>query len=60
MTSAANRCSRSMLSVVDWPRKSKINSCTPMVAKVLMSPAISSGSPENGRREPSGDGMPVS
>jgi hypothetical protein len=49
-----------MLSAMDWPRQSKINSCTPIAAKVWMSPAICSGSPEKGRRDPSGDGTPVS
>src|SRR5690242_16041773 len=39
MTSATNRCRRSTLSAIDWPRKSKINSWTPSAAKVLMSPA---------------------
>jgi hypothetical protein len=43
----ANHCRRSLLSVMDWPRQSKINSCTPIAAKVRMSPAMSSGSPEN-------------
>jgi alkanesulfonate monooxygenase SsuD/methylene tetrahydromethanopterin reductase-like flavin-dependent oxidoreductase (luciferase family) len=32
---------------MDWPRQSKINSCTLIAAKVRMSPAMSSGSPEN-------------
>ena len=47
-----------MLSVMDWPRQSKISSCTPIAANVLISPAMSSGSPEKGRRDPSGDATP--
>ena len=49
-----------MLSEIDWPRQSKISSCTPIAVKVRMSPAMCSGSPEKSRRDPSGDGMPVS
>jgi hypothetical protein len=45
---------------MDRPRKSKINSCTPIAEKIRMSPAMSSDSPEKGRRDPSGDGMLVS
>ena len=60
ITSVANHCRRSMLSAMDWPRQSKISSCTPIAAKFRMSPAICSGSPEKGRREPSSEGMPVS
>jgi hypothetical protein len=50
----ANCCRRSMLSPSDRPRQSKINSCTPIVAKARMSRAMSCGSPEKGRRDPSG------
>ena len=49
-----------MLSAVDWPRKSKIRSCTPIAANVRMSPAILF---PVGRTRPVGavgDGMPVS
>ena len=60
VTSVANHSKRSMLSAMDWPRQSKTSSRTPIAAKRRMSPAISSGAPENGRRDPSGDGMPVS
>jgi hypothetical protein len=60
VTSVVNHSKRSMLSAMDWPRQSKTSSCTPIAAKRRMSPAISSGAPENGRRDPSGDGMPVS
>jgi hypothetical protein len=49
-----------MLSEMDWPRQSKISSCTPIAANVRMSLAMSSGSPEKGRREPSDDAMLVS
>jgi hypothetical protein len=49
-----------MLSAMDSPGQSKITSCKPIAAKVPMSRSMSSGPPEKGRRDASGDGMPVS
>jgi hypothetical protein len=52
ITSVANYCRRSMLSAMDWPRQLKISSCTPIAAKLRMSPAMSSRSPKNGPAGP--------